>query len=275
MASETFTMIVELIRQSTVAARARRRMTARRAARRHGGDGRARVPLARRHDGRGGRRRRRAVGMGAARAVTRRARRVHPLPARRRLRHRLVQHAPRAREPSRAAHAACRCSSSTTGSARSTRSRGARRRARRRTSGSSRRASSTTASSSPATPPAVGSRSRRCSRCATAGRRCPRSASRSRRGPTSRSRATRWTSMDATATRWCSRAGLQRMADWYVGGGDPTDPLASPLFGELRRAAAAAHPRRRGRDAARRRGALRGERPRPRASTSRSRSGPR
>ena len=28
------------------------------------------------------------------------------------------------------------------------------------------------------------------------------------------------------------RDGLQRMADWYVGGGDPRAPLASPLFGD-------------------------------------------
>jgi epsilon-lactone hydrolase len=30
-----------------------------------------------------------------------------------------------------------------------------------------------------------------------------------------------------------TRDGLQRMADWYVGDSDPTTPLASPLFGEL------------------------------------------
>jgi acetyl esterase/lipase len=28
------------------------------------------------------------------------------------------------------------------------------------------------------------------------------------------------------------RPGLQRMADWYLGSHDPTDPLASPLFGD-------------------------------------------
>ena len=28
------------------------------------------------------------------------------------------------------------------------------------------------------------------------------------------------------------RPGLQRMADWYVGGADPKDPLISPLFGD-------------------------------------------
>jgi epsilon-lactone hydrolase len=30
-----------------------------------------------------------------------------------------------------------------------------------------------------------------------------------------------------------SRVGLQRMADWYLGSSNPTDPLASPLFGDL------------------------------------------
>ena len=30
-----------------------------------------------------------------------------------------------------------------------------------------------------------------------------------------------------------TRAGLQRMADWYVDSADPTDPLVSPLFGDL------------------------------------------
>jgi epsilon-lactone hydrolase len=29
------------------------------------------------------------------------------------------------------------------------------------------------------------------------------------------------------------RAGLQRMADWYAGSANPTDPLVSPLFGDL------------------------------------------
>jgi acetyl esterase/lipase len=30
-----------------------------------------------------------------------------------------------------------------------------------------------------------------------------------------------------------TRAGLQRMADWYIDSADPTDPLVSPLFGDL------------------------------------------
>jgi monoterpene epsilon-lactone hydrolase len=41
-------------------------------------------------------------------------------------------------------------------------------------------------------------------------------------------------SMDSMADRdpMVKRPGLQRMADWYVGGADPKDPLVSPLFGD-------------------------------------------
>ena len=31
----------------------------------------------------------------------------------------------------------------------------------------------------------------------------------------------------------CTRAGLLQMAGWYLGDGDPRDPLASPLFADL------------------------------------------
>jgi monoterpene epsilon-lactone hydrolase len=37
----------------------------------------------------------------------------------------------------------------------------------------------------------------------------------------------------AAADIECTRAGLLEMAGWYLGGGDPRQPLASPLFAEL------------------------------------------
>jgi len=39
----------------------------------------------------------------------------------------------------------------------------------------------------------------------------------------------------AAADIECTRAGLLEMAGWYLGGGDPRQPLASPLFADLAR----------------------------------------
>ena len=37
----------------------------------------------------------------------------------------------------------------------------------------------------------------------------------------------------AAADIECTRAGLLEMAGWYLGGGDPRQPLASPIFADL------------------------------------------
>jgi epsilon-lactone hydrolase len=42
----------------------------------------------------------------------------------------------------------------------------------------------------------------------------------------------------AAADIECTRAGLLEMAGWYLGGGDPRQPLASALFADFGRASA-------------------------------------
>ena len=82
------------------------------------------------------------------------------------------------------------------------------------------------------------------SRCGGATFRCRRAQWRCRRGPTPRAEGTSMSScadVDITVTR----DGLLDMAAQYLAEHDPKDPLASPVYGDFRRALAAAPARRR------------------------------